>query len=138
MRDFINKLGNLIMPRLLRSPLHFFVSGQIMLVTFTGRKSGKVYSTPVEYKREGDTLIFFTQRDRVWWKNLQGGATVTIRLRGQDVQGQTETITDETAICTGFKRMHPNIPQAPDFGAKSVMVKIQLATVAEHYAPSRS
>ena len=44
-----SKLYNPLMKWLLRSPLHGVVSKMYLLVTFTGRKSGTVYSTPVEY-----------------------------------------------------------------------------------------
>ena len=48
---------------LLRSPLHGVMSKRVLLVTFTGRKSGKAYTTPVSYMREGD-IVFFT--DSPW------------------------------------------------------------------------
>ena len=79
MRSFMNNLGNIFVKPLLRSPLHFLLSGSIMLVTFTGRKSGKVYTTPVQYFRDGDTIIFFTKTVRTWWKNLAGERPVTLR-----------------------------------------------------------
>ncbi len=74
MRKFLNQLANLIMKPLLASPLHFFASKHILLVSVTGRKSGKVYTTPLEYKQEGDDLMIFTQKDRKWWRNLISGA----------------------------------------------------------------
>ncbi|MBZ0299909.1 MAG: nitroreductase/quinone reductase family protein [Anaerolineae bacterium] len=92
MRKFINSLGNLFMPWLLRSPLHFFASGSILLITFAGRKSAKVYTTPVQYARIEDHLIVFTRRKRIWWKNLRGGAPVIVRVRGRDLQA-TATIS---------------------------------------------
>ena len=140
MRDFINKLGNIFMKPLLRSPLHFFASAHVILIIFTGRKSGKVYTTPVEYMREGDCLTVFTQRGRMWWKNLQGGAIVTVRLRGGDISGVAQTITDETTIMAAFTRMHPKIvtAQAPDFAASTVMVQIGLWEAVERYMLSHS
>ena len=38
---------NRAMKFMLRSPLHSIVDKKILLVTFTGRKSGKTYTTPV-------------------------------------------------------------------------------------------
>ncbi len=43
-----------------RSPLHFLVSKSIMLITFTGRKTGNRYTTPISYLPEGDTVTVFT------------------------------------------------------------------------------
>lgn len=52
------KVANTIVKFLLRSPLHRSISKQIMLVTFHGRKSGKLFSTPVGYARWSDRYIF--------------------------------------------------------------------------------
>ncbi len=57
---------------LLRSPLHGFISGSVLLIAFTGRKSGKRYTTPMTHRRDGDTFLMTT--DSPWWKNLRGGA----------------------------------------------------------------
>ena len=130
MRAFINNLGNSLIPRLLGSPLHFLVSGHVMLVTFTGRKSGKVYTTPVEYCRDNERVVFFTQRGRVWWKNLQDGASVTVRIAGRDLTGRAQAITDERVIQTAFASMHPHAKINPE---QIVMVQIRLSTVAERY-----
>ena len=40
---------NPFMVWLLRSPLHKLASKNTLLITFTGRKSGKKYTTPVNY-----------------------------------------------------------------------------------------
>ncbi len=130
MRDFINSLGNSIIPRLLRSPLHFLVSGQVMLVTFTGRKSGKVYTTPVEYCRDNERVVFFTQRGRAWWKNLRDDAAVTVRIEGRDLTGRAHAITDEDVIRSAFANLHPRARINP---AEMVMVQIRLSPVAERY-----
>lgn len=91
-------LYNPMMKWLLRSPLHFFVSKGILLITFTGRKSGKVYTTPVEYAHDGADIIFFSLAERTWWKNLRGGAPVTVRVRGKDLQGTATAITGDLAV----------------------------------------
>ncbi|MEO8397493.1 MAG: nitroreductase/quinone reductase family protein [Chloroflexota bacterium] len=135
MREFINKLSNIFMKPLLRSPLHVLVSKHYLLITFTGRKSGKIYSTPVEYMRDGDRVTFFTQRERSWWKNLQDDAPLTLRVSGQDYPTRAQVIVDEEAIRATFKRMHAKIKQAPDFAAQTIMVQIALSA---DYVPLRS
>ena len=81
----IMRLANPLMRLLLRSPFHGRLSGVILLLTFTGRKSGKQITTPVGYQRQGDTLLVFTHSP--WWKNLRGGAPVMARVKGKDLQG---------------------------------------------------
>lgn len=55
----------------LRSPVHGVVSKTILLVTFTGHKSGKTYTTPVGYSQSDDQMYVFTHA--AWWKNLHSG-----------------------------------------------------------------
>ena len=47
---------NPIMIWLLRSPFHKMLSGSIVLLTLTGRKSGRTIEVPVNYIRDGKTL----------------------------------------------------------------------------------
>jgi hypothetical protein len=69
---------------LLRSPIHSFWSGSLMLITFTGRKSKKEFTTPVRYIRSGETVRCFTSSENRWWRNLRGGAEVQLRIEGED------------------------------------------------------
>ncbi|MBI5824259.1 MAG: hypothetical protein HZB18_09550 [Chloroflexi bacterium] len=39
-----------------------------------------------------------TSRDRTWWKNLQGGASVDLLLKRRLVKGFAETELDENAV----------------------------------------
>lgn len=87
MRDFLNRLANPAVRWLLRSPLHPLLSGSLLLLSVTGRRSGAVYTTPVGYRRDGETLTIQTLHQRTWWKNLRGGASVTVLLRGQARRG---------------------------------------------------
>lgn len=126
----LNKIGNFFMKPLLSSFLHFFVSGQIMLIRFKGRKSGKIYETPVEYRQDGDTVTFFTQRDRLWWKNLQGNDTcVDIWLRGKQVTARQHLISDDaTVIAREVRVLHPKMTpnKADELAATMVMIQLKL------------
>lgn len=90
--------GNSFMTFMLRSPLHGIMSGSTMLITVTGRKTGKPITTPVNYYQEGDMLWVISNRERTWWRNLKGGAPVKLHLRGREVNGVGEVLLDETAL----------------------------------------
>lgn len=79
---------NKAMKFILRSPVHGVVSKSIMLITFTGCKSGKMYTTPVSYSQHDGKVYVFSHA--TWWKNLCGGAPVTMRIQGHEVQGIAE------------------------------------------------
>jgi hypothetical protein len=89
--------GNDFVKFALRSPLHLFM-GNTMLITMTGRKTGREISVPVNYFSEGDTLWIISTRTRTWWRNVGTGAEVTLHLHGRDVKGFAEAVLDEKAV----------------------------------------
>jgi hypothetical protein len=86
---------NPIIRSLLKSPIHGLLSGNLMLITFTGRKSQQLFTTPVRYVRVGDTVRCFTSPETLWWRNLRGGANVVLRLKGQDKQYHATVIEND-------------------------------------------
>lgn len=106
---------NPIMRGMLSSPVHFFVSKSMMLITYTGRKSGKTYTLPVSYLKQGKTLYTISSRERVWWRNLRGGAQVTLRLKGEDVQAWAESIEDEEQVAANLLRYFEIAPQMANY-----------------------
>jgi len=87
---------NPLMAAVLRSPLHTRISGMLGLITFTGRHSGKRFTTPIGYQREGQTVWILVHRP--WWKNMHGGAPVSLRLAGHDLDGWATATDDPAAI----------------------------------------
>ena len=87
------------------------LSGNTMIITYTGRKSGKTYSTPVNYVRDGDMLWAVSFRQRTWWRNLHD-SPVTLRVQGKDVTGVATARTDQQEVADGlmtFLRQDPQI-----------------------------
>lgn len=142
--DRVLKLANPFIRLLLRSPLHGLLSDALLLLTYTGRKSGKRYTIPVGYSREGDVVTLFTYH--VWWKNLRGGAPVQVEIQRVRHTGRAEAISDD-AVATAAQlgaclRGHPTLAKGfgvpldangePDAAAVRqavehlVMVRIQL------------
>ena len=89
---------NPIISCMIRSPLHFMVSKNMMLMTYTGRKSGKEFTIPMNYLTMNGVLYTNSYRDRIWWRNLRGGADVTLRLKGKDMPAHAEVIEDQSAV----------------------------------------
>jgi len=95
------KLYNPIVISLLRSSLHGLMDNSTMLITFTGRKSGKTYTTPVNFVWDDHTLLVVSPRDRLWWRNLRGGETITVYVRGQSMKGIGRAFEGEEALKEG-------------------------------------
>ena len=104
--------GNDFMAWILRSPFHGMLSNGMMIISITGRKTGQKITTPVGYYMEGEYLWVITSRERKWWRNLQGGATVDLVLRRKPVQGFAELELDEKAVEARMSEYLRHIPQA--------------------------
>ena len=80
--------------RRLRSKRHDLLSNNHLLITVTGRKTGKRYTFPVNYRRTEDgKLVIGTESD--WWRNLKGGAEVELLVAGDTLLGHAEPIFDD-------------------------------------------
>jgi len=88
------KFYNPIVLSLLHSPLHRLLDGQTLAITVTGRRSGRAYTIPVSYLRDGENLLVISEKDRTWWKNLRSGAPVTVFLHGYRLQARGEAFVD--------------------------------------------
>jgi len=95
---------NSAMKFILRSPLHGMVSKSVLLISFTGRKSGKTYTTPVDYSQDGDQVTIFTHAN--WWKNLRGGAPVSLHIRGRELQGLAEPVAEDKGLIAAGLAAH--------------------------------
>jgi len=86
---FMNKIANPFVRFILRSPFHKMMSDSVMLIAYRGRKSGKTYTLPVNYVQVGKTIYIVPgmPEQKTWWRNLRGGAEVTLRLNGKSVSG---------------------------------------------------
>ena len=113
--------GNDFMAWVLRSPFHGMLSNGMMLITITGRKTGKTYTTPVGYYVEGEYLWVITSRERTWWKNLQGGAQVSLLLKRKPVQGIADVELDEKAVEARMYEYIRHVPQA----AKPMKIRVE-------------
>jgi hypothetical protein len=93
----IYRIVNPFMKVLLRSPLHGVASGNIALLHFRGRKSGREFVTPLSYVRENDTVCFLSAHSTRWWMNLREESTpVSIEIARETVTGKTRLWDGDT------------------------------------------
>lgn len=88
---------------ILSSRMHAVMSGRLALLAFTGRKTGRSYTTPVSYVREGSSLL--VPGGGAWWKNLRNGARPQVRLRGTWRSVTPELISEPVALAEVLQRM---------------------------------
>ena len=87
----LNRVVNPLVRGLLRSPAHGLLSGRLALLSVTGRRSGRTFTFPVGYHRDGDrvTISVASPERKRWWRNLSDargdertGVTVELELDG--------------------------------------------------------
>ena len=88
----------------LRSPFHVLWSRSLMLISFTGRNSGRRFTTPVRYIRIGTTVRCFTSAKNQWWRNLRDGADVVLRIEGVDKPYHAIAIVNDPDTIRGALR----------------------------------
>ncbi len=108
--DAAYKVINPLMGLLLRSPLHGPLGKRLLLLEYTGRKSGKGFRIPVAYVREGRELLLATQSG--WKANFRGGAPVKVWLDGERRPAFAELIDDDAGVADALGRM---VRAQPDF-----------------------
>jgi deazaflavin-dependent oxidoreductase (nitroreductase family) len=134
MNPFLRRLINAqspFMKWLLSSPFHGLVSRWYMLITVTGRKSGKQYCIPVQYAPEQDDLYVIANETYMWWRNLQESTNVTVHLRGIDREGTAEASTTQADIQHAFRYIYPQIndEKIDSFANGKVAIHIRLAPI---------
>lgn len=76
---------------LVRSPRWGRFAGRgIVLLTYTGRRSGRTFTVPVSCRRSGDEITIGVEFPdaKNWWRNFEGdGGPLSLHLDGTDRPG---------------------------------------------------
>ena len=90
--EWLFPLINFKMKLILRTPLHVLFSSSLLLITFNGRRSGKQFTTPVRYMRHENLIYMFSSPSAQWWRNLEGGQHVTLKVKGHQLSGLAQVL----------------------------------------------
>jgi hypothetical protein len=102
---------NPILRSLLRTPIMGPARHQMMVLSFTGRKSGRHYSIPVSAHRIDNGLYALTAAP--WKRNFKGGAPADVLLDGKSTTMRGELIEDRSVVPDLYLRC------AQSYGAKT-------------------
>src|SRR6476620_5886178 len=80
----LNRVANVVVRRL---GLRRFRGADVLMLTTTGRKSGKPRTTPVLYLDEGHRWVVVASNGGAdwepgWWLNLRAGSPATVAVNG--------------------------------------------------------
>src|SRR3984885_510777 len=95
-RARIMRAVNVPMRAALSLPFATPLSANLMLISYTGRKSGKAYRQPVSYVRDGDVLL--TPGGGRWTLNLADQRPVRTRRGGRSLPARPELVTDPAEV----------------------------------------
>jgi deazaflavin-dependent oxidoreductase (nitroreductase family) len=84
------------------------LDGRLILITYTGRKSGKKHSLPVQYAESREQLIVVAgyHQHKKWWRNLLHRQTINIRYRGKWFEASAEAFDGDVEVI---------VPLLPDY-----------------------
>ena len=95
---------NPIVVALARSFLHRLVSHQVVVLGFSGRRSGRRYTLPVSYLRRDGEVLCMTDRNGIWWRNLQGAVPVQLTLNGRSVSAIAQVeVEDDQQVAAALR-----------------------------------
>jgi len=81
---------------------------KLAVVSYVGRRSGRAFSLPVEYRRTGDQITIGVQFPgaKNWWRNFEdAGGPLSLRIDGVDHPGHAVARRDEHGRVTVTVRL---------------------------------
>jgi hypothetical protein len=110
----------------LRSPLHRLLSGSLLLISFTGRRTGQEHTRPVMFAEDAGGLIVLVGRaeQKVWWRNLAERAPVRVRLRGRKLEGYGEVAKQDSALAERYIARFPRARTAIDEADERIFIRV--------------
>ena len=94
------RLANPVMRRLLASPLHALASRQLLLLHFTGRRTGRRYTVPVGHHHLDGVLSLLTNSG--WRHNFRGGTDIEVTLGGRRRPARATLIEEPDTVARAY------------------------------------
>jgi deazaflavin-dependent oxidoreductase (nitroreductase family) len=95
------RLMNMVITAVLRSPLHRLLDRHLVLLTVTGRKTGRSYTFPVG-RHEAPDGTFVLSAGGAWRHNVRGGADVALTVDGRRRSGHAVLEEDPDRAAEAF------------------------------------
>jgi deazaflavin-dependent oxidoreductase (nitroreductase family) len=113
-------LVNPVLRGLLRSPAHRALSGSVLLLAYTGRRSGVRRELPVMYAvLDGHYVVAAGQPEtKTWWRNFAGDdrpVAVTVAGRRRDCRARLmdPMNAEHDVALAAYRQRYPRVP-VPD------------------------
>jgi deazaflavin-dependent oxidoreductase (nitroreductase family) len=89
------RIANPLVRAALSSRAHRPFSGALLVLSYSGRRTGRVHSLPLQYARRGDGLVVMAgmASQKSWWRNFRTATPVTVTLAGQTKPWVAQVLT---------------------------------------------
>ena len=111
------RLMNPVIGFVLKSPLHPVLSSSLLLLQFTGCRTGKAFETPLRYVRIDDRIRCFSSQETMWWRNLGKNRRARVILAGRGVDVSTQVSIGATEKELLMQALHSYIGTYPQDAA---------------------
>jgi hypothetical protein len=83
--SFPNYIMNPLIRLILRSPLRFLLDGNLIAISYTGRRSGRRFSLVTMYAESGTELLVVVAQPekKKWWRNFHEKAPADVLFKGR-------------------------------------------------------
>jgi len=90
----LSSRSNVVVERVLRSRFHWLLSAGLLLLTVTGRRSGRRYTIPVGYHESDGAIVVFVGEPatKTWWRNYRTPSPVELLHRSRHIAGTARVI----------------------------------------------
>jgi hypothetical protein len=95
------RMVNPLIRALLRSPAHRLVGSNLVLLSMTGRRSGRTITIPLGAHELDGQLVVLTGAP--WRHNLRGGAPVEVTRDGKRSPGRADLNEDPRAVARAYR-----------------------------------
>jgi F420H(2)-dependent quinone reductase len=118
---------------------------QVLLLTTTGRKSGKRYTTPLTYLEDGENLVIIASNggadtDPNWWRNLRADpqAMVQVGPQHRELHAEAALGAERDRLWSAVTARYPLYRRYADATKREIPVIVLRAEVAAEAAVRES
>ena len=113
----------------------------VMIITTTGRKSGKQFTTPIAYQRDGENIIAVNPGHSNWFHNVDANGSAVLEIQRQVIPVTGAVIREEQERqrifnlyrqnSATFERLFKVSANAPETELQQAMAKWQFVKFAK-------
>jgi hypothetical protein len=130
------RLANPFVRLVLRSPAHRLLSSGLMLVAYTGRRSGRSVEIPVMYAPVAGAMVALAadREQKLWWRVFRAGAPATLTVRRERIDATGRVLAGDEAR-DALRHYLARFPRAAArIGANEGSPAAELDAAADHVA----